>query len=76
MKELEEKDLRQSGENWYKEKERLKTIIDEKTQQLEKLKKEEETHRDHIDNIRREVRPILFCFGVKIIILFNDRMTS
>lgn len=57
MKELEERDTRQNGENWYKERTRLKDIIDEKNQQIEKLKKDEETHRDHIDNIRREASP-------------------
>lgn len=55
MKEMEEKETRHSGENWYIERGRLKDIIDEKNQQIEKMKKEEDTHRDHIDNIRREV---------------------
>jgi len=55
MKELEEKELRHSGENWYIERSRLKDIIEEKNQQLEKIKRDEEMHRDHIDNIRREV---------------------
>ncbi|XP_046633192.1 trichohyalin-like isoform X2 [Daphnia pulicaria] len=54
MKELEEKELRHSGENWYIERSRLKDIIEEKNQQLEKIKRDEELHRDHIDNIRRE----------------------
>ncbi|XP_059351454.1 trichohyalin-like isoform X3 [Daphnia carinata] len=54
VKELEEKELRHSGENWYIERSRLKDIIDEKNQQLEKIKRDEEMHRDHIDNIRRE----------------------
>lgn len=52
--------MRNSGEPWYMEKKRLKDIIDEKSQQLEKLKREEETHRDHFDAIRREV--ILYSF--------------
>ena len=56
LKELEEKETRHSTENWYIERSRLKDIIEEKNQQLEKVKREEETHRDHIDNIRREVR--------------------
>ena len=33
MKELEEKELRHSGENWYIERSRLKDIIEEKNQQ-------------------------------------------
>nr|CAH0112438.1 unnamed protein product [Daphnia galeata] len=54
MKEFEEKELRHTGENWYIERSRLKDIIEEKNQQLEKTKRDEEMHRDHIDNIRRE----------------------
>ncbi|XP_032785045.2 myosin-11 isoform X1 [Daphnia magna] len=54
VKELEEKELRHSGENWYIERSRLKDIIEEKNQQLEKVKRDEEMHRNHIDNIRRE----------------------
>lgn len=73
MKELEEKELRHSGENWYIERSRLKDIIEEKNQQLEKIKRDEELHRDHIDNIRREVSflyvykntPVLTIFLIK-----------
>ena len=59
MKEFEEKELRHTGENWYIERSRLKDIIEEKNQQLEKTKRDEEMHRDHIDNIRREVSLLL-----------------
>lgn len=55
MKELEEKELHHSSENWFIERSRLKDIIDEKNQQIDKMKRDTETHRDHIDSIRREV---------------------
>jgi transposase len=55
VKELEEKELHHSSENWFIERSRLKDIIDEKNQQLEKMKRDADTHRDHIDSIRREV---------------------
>ena len=56
VKELEEKELHHSSENWFIERSRLKDIIDEKNQQMDKMKRDAETHRDHIDSIRREVR--------------------
>ena len=56
MKELEQKGQLQTSETWNVERGRLKNIIEEKTQQIEKIKRDEEIHRDHIDNIRREVR--------------------
>lgn len=62
MKEFEEKELRHTGENWYIERSRLKDIIEEKNQQLEKIKRDEEMHRDHIDNIRREVSLFIFSY--------------
>ena len=69
VKEMEEKELRHAGEGWYLERSRLKDIIDEKNQQLEKMKRDQDLHRDHIDNIRREVstkafkrKCVILCF--------------
>ena len=55
MKELEEKELHHSNENWFLERSRLIYIIDGKNQEIEKMKREMETQRNHIDSIRREV---------------------
>ena len=55
VKELEEKELRYAGDGWILERTRLKDIIEEKNQQLERLKRDEEAHRDHIDTLRRDV---------------------
>lgn len=72
VKELEEKELRHSGENWYIERSRLKDIIEEKNQQLEKVKRDEEMHRNHIDNIRREVVYFYAVLTFKISLHFKN----
>lgn len=55
MKELEEKVSRSASDNWSLERNRLKSIIEEKNQLIEKIKKDNEGHMSHFDSIRKEV---------------------
>lgn len=52
---MEEKELHHSSENWFLERSRLVYIIDGKNQEIEKMKREMESQRNHTDSIRREV---------------------
>lgn len=56
VKEMEDRQTRGGGDVWAAERDRLKEIIDDKVQQLERMKRDEEVHRGHMDTLRREVR--------------------
>jgi len=74
VKELEEKELHHSNENWFLERSRLVYIIDGKNQEIEKMKREMETQRSHIDSIRREVI-LLILTGLSIHTFFSSRVS-
>jgi len=65
---MEEKEkLRQQGDTGSRERTRLKNTIEEKNQELEKVKRDQEVHISRIEDMRREVRAPLRLIFLRLI---------